>query len=139
MISCRACRPTPSSVQFVCNDLTALAFAPGAFDAICSYYAIIHIPRQEHRSLFSSLYRLLKPGGLALLCLGAENLENDLDDFLGEPMYWSHYDAKTKLRLLQACGFQIIWSRLVADETCLTGAHLFVLAQKQPAPCKEAE
>ena len=65
-----------------------------------------------------------------MLCLGAEDLEDDLDDFLGAPMYWSHYDAETNLRLLQACGFQIIWSRLVTDETCLTGAHLFVLAQK---------
>lgn len=40
-------------------------------DVICSYYAIIHIPRQEHRPLLVNFHRMLKPGGFGLLCLGA--------------------------------------------------------------------
>src|SRR5215211_838898 len=30
---------------FICQDMTTLDFGDNTFDAICSYYAIIHIPR----------------------------------------------------------------------------------------------
>ena len=118
--------------QFVCGDMTDLAFPDATFDAICSYYAIIHIPRQEHKGIFRQFFRLLKPSGLALLCLGAEDLENDVvQDYLGVPMYWSHYDVETNLALIAACGFEPIWSRIVEDATSPGPGHLFVLAQKK--------
>ena len=78
-----------------------------------------------------NFYRMLKPSGLALLCLGADDLERDIaEDYLGARMYWSHYDAETNLNMIKECGFDIIWSRIVADATSLGSAHLFVLAQK---------
>ena len=117
--------------QFVCQDMTELAFPDQSFDAICSYYAIIHIPRQEHHRLFLNLHRVLRPSGLALLCLGAGDLADDVDEnYLGARMYWSHYDADTNIRMLQECGFNVIWSKIVADSTAPGSAHLFVLAQK---------
>src|SRR5574341_1578834 len=33
--------------RFVCQDITQLAFPENSFDAICSYYAIIHIPDRK--------------------------------------------------------------------------------------------
>lgn len=119
--------------DFLCQDITQLDFPDSTFDAICSYYAIIHIPRQEHAALFIDFYRMLKPEGYALLCLGAESLVDDIDEnFLGTRMYWSHFDADTYHNLLQETGFQILWSKIVSDETCDGGGHLFVLAQKKP-------
>ena len=116
---------------FVCQDMTMLDFPENTFDGICSYYAIIHIPRQEHRSLLASFHKMLKPGGLALLCLGAEHLIDDVDENdLGARMYWSHYDTETYLRMLKDCGFSLIWSRHITDETCEGSGHLFVLAHK---------
>src|SRR5215211_2580389 len=61
------------AANFICQDMTKLDFPDNTFDAICSYYAIIHIPREEHEALFVNFYRMLKPDGYALLCLGAEN------------------------------------------------------------------
>jgi len=117
---------------FICQDMTQLNFPDNTFEGICSYYAIIHIPREEHQLLFANFHRMLKPNGLALLCLGAENLIDDIDDnYLGTRMYWSHYDAETYLRLLTESGFSILWSKLVVDETCEGAGHLFVLVQKQ--------
>lgn len=119
------------SGAFICQDMTQLDFPDESFDGICSYYAIIHIPREEHQSLLANFYRMLKQGGFALLCLGAEHLIDDIDEnYLGTRMYWSHYDTETYLEMLKACGFSIIWSRPVADETCEGAGHLFVLAQK---------
>jgi len=118
-------------VQFVCQDLTTLAFPDHTFDAICSYYAIIHIPREEHRALLQNFQRMLKPAGLALLCLGANDLPDDYDDdYFQTRMYWSHYDAATYLSMLTECEFAVIWSRLIQDHAWPTAAHLFVLVRK---------
>ena len=112
--------------------MTILDFPENTFDGICSYYAIIHIPRQEHQVLLSNFQKILRPNGLALLCLGAENLVDDIDeDYLGTRMYWSHYDSETYLKMLKDCGFSIIWSKRVADESCEGAGHLFTLVQKQ--------
>ena len=121
-----------SNAKFLCEDMTRLKFREGTFDGICSYYAIIHIPREEHQLLLLNFYHMLKTGGVALLCLGAENLVNDIDEnYLGARMYWSHYDSDTYIKMLNECGFSIMWSRYVKDSTCEGAGHLFVLAQKK--------
>jgi ubiquinone/menaquinone biosynthesis C-methylase UbiE len=120
--------------QFVCQDITKLGFQDDTFNAICSYYAIIHIPRKAHEEIFQSFYRLLKPFGWILLCLGAEDLEEDIvEDYLGARMYCSHFDAETNIRLIRKSGFEIIVSTVVADSTSPGSGHLFVLAQKKRA------
>ncbi len=117
--------------EFLCQDMTQLDFPDHMFDAICSYYAIIHIPREEHESLIENFYRMLKPNGYALLCLGAKDLIDDIDDdFFGTRMYWSHFDSKTYLVMLKGVGFSTIWSKRIADATCEGPGHLFVLVRK---------
>lgn len=124
-------RKNVPAAKFLCEDITKLDFPDETFDGITSYYAIIHIPREEHQALLANFHRMLKPGGLALLCLGAEHLIDDIDEnYLGTRMYWSHYDADTYLNMLRDCGFEILWSRNVTDATCEGAGHLFVLAQK---------
>lgn len=119
------------NAQFICEDMTRLDFPDHTFDAICSYYAIIHIPREEHQALFANFHRMLKPLGITLLCLGMGSIIDDIDEnFLGTRMYWSHFDSETYLRMLKETGFSVIWSKRVADATCEGAGHLFVLAQK---------
>jgi len=119
------------NAKFLCEDLTDLHLPHNFFDGICSYYAIIHIPREEHRALLEKFHLWLNTGGVALLCLGAENLIDDIDEnFLGTQMYWSHYDSQTYLKILKDVGFSIIWSKHVQDATCEGAGHLFVLAEK---------
>jgi len=119
------------NANFICQDMTGLDFPEDSFDGICSYYAIIHIPREEHEALLQNFYRMLKPNGFALLCLGAENLIDDIEEnYLGARMYWSHYDTDTYLTMLKNCDFSIIWSKYVGDASCEGAGHLFVLVQK---------
>jgi ubiquinone/menaquinone biosynthesis C-methylase UbiE len=127
----RLARQLVPRAQFVLQDITQLSFPDGSFDAICSYYAIIHIPRKEHRAILRNFYRMLRPSGLALLCLGADDLDRDIEDnYLGSRMYWSHFDSKTNLRILRETGFDLIWSKMVADVSSPGSVHLFVLVQK---------
>jgi len=72
---------------WVCADLVALPFADASFDAVCSYYAIIHIPREQHASVLHDLARVLRPRGLALLCLGAVDLPAWTEQYYDAPMY----------------------------------------------------
>jgi SAM-dependent methyltransferase len=117
-------------VLFACQDLTALGLAPSSIDAVCSFYAIIHVPRNKHRAILQDVHRILRPGGYALLCLGAEDLFEEFADYQGSPMYWSHFDAATYLQMLADVGLPPIRHALVPDPIDQTGAHLFVLARK---------
>jgi len=65
-----AARRAVPQVEFICEDLTQIDFPDESFDAICSLYSVIHIPREEHRPLLRTFHQMLKPGGLLLLCMG---------------------------------------------------------------------
>ncbi len=118
---------------FLCQDMVGLTFPENTFDGICSYYAIIHVPREKHPALLESFHAMLKPDGSVLLCMGAGDLPGNVnEDWLGAPMYWSHYGAETNLKMIQECGFTVLSSELVSDNfTKPPATHLFVLAEKR--------
>jgi SAM-dependent methyltransferase len=122
------------NAAFVVGDLAALPFVDAAFDAVVCFYAIIHVPREEHPVVLRELWRVLRPGGPLLLSTGAGESEGDTEqDWLGAgaPMYWSHYGRDTNLRLLRDAGFTIRWDRLLTEEEEFGGGtHLFVLAER---------
>jgi Cys-tRNA(Pro) deacylase len=117
--------------EFICEDMTALKFPDAAFDAIVSYYAIIHVPREEYAQLLRNFWRMLKPGGLALLAMGRGDTAVDVNEnWLGAKMYWSHYDSETNLKLIESSGLHVLWTKVVADHLDVNASHFFVLAQK---------
>ncbi len=117
--------------RFVRADMRALTFPDASFDAICCVYAMIHVPRRLHGLILRAFARMLRPSGLLFVCMGAEDLPAAREaDYLGAPMYWSHYDAPTNLRLIRGAGFRVVWSRLVQDPTYPAARHLFVLARR---------
>ncbi|HEX5166465.1 MAG TPA: methyltransferase domain-containing protein [Thermomicrobiales bacterium] len=121
------------AAEFIQADMAGLDFPDGSFDAIVSYFAIIHVPREEHPAILANFHRMLAPGGLLLLSTGAgDNPDDTEDNWLdgGATMYWSHYGHADNLRLIAEADFDIILERLVTeDEEFGGGTHLFVLAQ----------
>lgn len=114
------------------GDLGALPFRDEHFDAVVSFYAIIHVPRRDHLAILRECRRVLRPGGLALLCLGAKDAPEDRDptSWLGTPMHWSHYDAATNLELLHTAGLDVLTPHHV-DDPMGHGWHLFALAARK--------
>ena len=110
-------------------DLVELPFRDGSFDGLVSFYAVIHVPRTYHQAVFAEFRRVLRPGGVALLCLGARDLaeDDDADSWLGTHMFWSHFDAQTNLKMLRAEQFDVLLEEIVTDPMD-HGHHLFVLA-----------
>jgi SAM-dependent methyltransferase len=127
----RLARALLTGAALVHADLSVLPFRDGSFAGLVSYYAVIHVPRTDHRAAFSEFARVLRPGGVALLCLGAGDLPEDHDpqSWLGAPMFWSHFDAETNLEMLRDQGFDILRHDLVTDPMD-HGHHLFALVTR---------
>lgn len=129
----RLAREHVPAAEFVQQDLTDLGLKPESFDGVVSYYALIHVPREEDRSVLSALYRLLKPGGVALLCLGASGRAEIRDEFVRSDveLFWSTYDEETYRELLADIGFRVRRADHVTDSLNPDSNHLFVLATKE--------
>lgn len=118
-------------LQPIQADLAALPFHDRSFEAVVSYYAVFHVPRDEHRKVLDEFNRVLVPQGLLLVCMGWKDVPADLDpeSWLGAPMFWSHYDAVTNLQLIEASGFAVTRSEEVPDPNG-HGSHQFVHATR---------
>jgi SAM-dependent methyltransferase len=120
------------TATFVQADMAALDFPPAGFDAVAAFYSIIHVPRDEHPGLVHDIATWLRPGGLLVATMGAGSTAASVEpDWLGVPMYFSHFDAATNQRLVEVAGLRIISAREeTADEDGVPVTFLSVVARK---------
>ena len=118
------------NLRGVAADMTALPIGAGVFDALVSYYAVIHVPRDDHGAVFREFRRVLRPEGSALLRIGTDDNpeDHDTDSWLGTPMYWSHFDAETTIAVIIGAGLGVDVSWQVPDPMGHS-THHFVLAR----------
>lgn len=116
--------PTSTFIQ---GDMSEVKLPPKSFDAVVSFYAIFHVPREEHAALLHTASISLRPGGYLLVTMGSGEWEGTEEDFHGTKMFWSHYGREKNLELIREAGFTILSEEIDAsgDEE-----HLVVLAQK---------
>jgi cyclopropane fatty-acyl-phospholipid synthase-like methyltransferase len=101
----RARQKVPEAT-FIRDDMLEVDVDAASFDAIVSFYAIAHVPREEHGRLFERLFGWLRPGGRFLFTLEAGGDEpGRTGEWLGVPMFFSYYDADTTTALLNQAGF----------------------------------
>jgi SAM-dependent methyltransferase len=117
---------------FIHADMTTLDFAPGSFDAVVAFYALTHIPRTEHSGLLGRIATWLRSGGLLFATLGAHDSPDSVEpDWLGAPMFFSHFDADTNRDMVRRAGLEIISAEVVPeDEDGETVEFLWVAARK---------
>jgi len=122
----------------ICADMAALDFAPGSFDAVVAFYALTHVPREEHAGLLHKIAGWLRPGGLLFATMGAGDSPDGVEpDWLGAPMFFSHFDADTNRRMVRRAGLDLIDAEIVAeDEDGKMVEFLWVVARK---PAREAD
>jgi len=122
-------RQSVPRATFLHQDMSDLDLAPQSFDAVTCFYALIHVPRDQHARVLENFNRVLKPNGYLLLITGNNDNPDDVDDFFGAKMYWSHYDRATSLQMISDAGFEIEWDKVVSDRP--SGSHTLVLARKK--------
>lgn len=117
---------------FIQGDMTTVEISPASFDGVVAFYSMTHVPRNEHAKLLRSIMGWLRPGGLLVAAMGAADTEDMVeDDWLGAPMYFSHYDSETNRRLVAEAGFQIVSAQEeTAEEDGKPCTFLWVVARK---------
>jgi len=101
---------------FLQADMTTLTFEPASFDAVVAFYSLTHVPRDEQAQLLERIRAWLRPGGLFLASMGADDEPGDVEpDWLGVEMYFSHFGAKANRRLVEGAGLVIERSVLAVE------------------------
>ena len=93
--------------EFICADFTELELPAGSFDAVASFYAFNHVPRDLLAPLLTRAQGWLVPGGWLLTAFGVSDTEGWTGDWLGAETFFSSYPAETNSRLVRAAGFTI--------------------------------
>lgn len=118
--------------NFIHGDAGSVEFPAASFDAVVSFYALEHIPRQEHETILRRIHRWLRPRGFLLICLEAGDAEGMIGQWLGVPMYFSCFDPETVKRLVAEAGFEILETEIESQvEQGHAIPYLWLLAREQ--------
>jgi SAM-dependent methyltransferase len=87
-------------------SVTAVPFPAGAFDLVTSFDVLYALEDPAERQAIAEMYRLLRPGGHAIINVAAmQMLRGDHSLFGGEVRRYSREELRTHL---QAAGFSIV-------------------------------
>jgi SAM-dependent methyltransferase len=115
--------------EFLQADIGAVAFGPESFDAVVSFFALIHLPLEDQPRLLSRIADWLRPGGLLVATTGywawTGYEENWLD--AGAPMWWSHADAATYRSWIAQAGLVVEREEFVPEDD---GGHALFWASR---------
>jgi ubiquinone/menaquinone biosynthesis C-methylase UbiE len=96
------------AATFIKADMTTIAFEPATFDAVVAFYSLTHVPRDEVAELLGRIRRWLRPGGVFIASMGADDDPGTVDaDWLGVEMYFSQFGPKANRRLVERAGLVI--------------------------------
>ena len=103
------CRPNVPDAWLMQADLTDLALREVTFGSVVAMYAIIHVPREEHRPLLERIHHWLLPGGRFLATWPMNDWEGEEQNWecWGATMWWSHFGRDANLAMLDETGFEI--------------------------------
>lgn len=122
------------TATFVPADLTTYDRPAASVDAVVAFYSLTHIPREELVPLLGRIRRWLRPGGVFLASLGVEDDPGGIeDDWLGVPMYFSHFSAKVNRRLVEEAGLVIEWAEVVTEPEDRHDARFLWVLARAPA------
>lgn len=125
-----ACKNEPDA-EFRVADMVTVSFPTASFDAVTAFYSIIHVPRVEHVAMFKRIAAWLKPGGIFLASLGYRDAPDWTGKWLGTTMFFSHFDARTNIKMVEEAGLVIGQREIIGEEEKgETVEFLWVVAQK---------
>jgi SAM-dependent methyltransferase len=121
-----AARQVPGAT-FRCADSREVALDEEAFDAVCSYFSLMHMSRQEQADLVRRLARALRPGGSAVLATIPRDVEDATDVFMGQVVRESSFAAEDFIALARGAGLTV----LATHDVVFTPAHPDMSSQPQ--------
>ena len=119
---------------FVQADMVTFSAEPASFDAIVSFYALIHVPLEDQKLLLPRIREWLRTDGLFLATFGNRRWTGT-EEYLGAPMFWDHADGETYLGWLRDSGFTPVWKRFIPEGD---SGHALILARATGPPAGKA-
>ena len=114
------------AAQLILGDMTTIEFRAASFDAVVAFWSIIHVPRSGQQAVVHSIARWLRPGGLFVASMGVKSREVDVEnDWLGVPMFWSHYDPARNRAMCETAGFTVESDVIETVEDGVDGPETF--------------
>ena len=102
--------------------LKKLDFKGEEFDGVWASASLIHVPKKSLNKVLSELKRIMKPKGVLFVSVkeGAEE-KFVKDDFGNEKRFFSFFDKKELMDILNKMGFKTIESHIISDEKLRVG------------------
>jgi cyclopropane fatty-acyl-phospholipid synthase-like methyltransferase len=131
----RAASAVPKAT-FAVADMLGVTFPDESFDAVVSIYAIDHVPRERHLSVFERIHRWLRAGGLALVAIEDGDQPGVVAEWLGAPMFFSTFPAPEERRLAELAGLEVLEAEVESQmEEGVEVPYLWLLARRPSACC----
>jgi cyclopropane fatty-acyl-phospholipid synthase-like methyltransferase len=97
-------------------DITNFVAQPESYDAVVAFYSLTHLPRAGLSKLMCNILGWLRPEGVFVASLGAADEPGVVEpEWLGAPMYFSHFDVETNISTLRGAGFKVESAEIIAD------------------------
>ena len=115
----------PSGAFFE-SDLASFDAEPSSFDAVVSFYALIHSPRDDQEALYPRIASWLRPGGTFVATVGAVDWTG-VEEYLGAPMFWDHPAPEVTIGWLADAGLEVVHHEYVPEGD---SGHALVVARR---------
>ena len=102
-----------NDVDVIEADFTELELPDASYDAVVSFYALNHVPRERLAPLLSRVARWLAPGGWFMAAFGVGDTEAWVGEWLGTTMFFSSWPRETNSTLVSEAGLSIVRDELV--------------------------
>lgn len=113
-----ATRQVPGA-SFECADIRNVALQDGSFDAVCVYFPLLQMSREEQTDVVRRLARALRPGG----CLAVATVPLDLEDvegvFMGQRVRVTSFAPEDFTAMLAGVGLTVV----AQDSLLFTPTH----------------
>lgn len=102
-----AARQVPGA-EFRCVDVRELPLEDGSFDAVCVYFALLQMSREEQADVLRLAGRVLRPGGHLALATVPLDVEGVSGTFMGQPVEVTSFGEKEFTALVEEAGFTVL-------------------------------
>jgi SAM-dependent methyltransferase len=102
--------------EFICADFTELELPAGSFDAVASFIAFNHVPRELLAPLLADIHAWLVPGGWLLTAFGQSDNPGWRGEWLGAETFFAGFPPEVNSRLVREAGFTIERDEVVSFE-----------------------
>lgn len=122
----RALVPRATILRGDLTDVDEVDFGASTFDAVVSFYTLIHVPVPDQPEIIARVAEWLRPGGIFVATVGHTAWAGVENDWLGggAEMLWSHPEAATYRSWIESAGLTIDYEGFVPEGT--SGHTLFV-------------